>query len=64
MVLEKGQMVHVDVDSCLDTDVQDWFRDNNIESGIVVVESFDDSYAWVGGCPYAIQLDYIEEITH
>ncbi len=63
MTLEKGQMIYVDSDAMLDTDAIDWFIDEDIGNGIVMVESFDDDHVWVVGCPYAIQLEYVEEIV-
>jgi len=60
LTLVKGERVSIDLSVMLDTDVIDWFKDNDIEDGIGIVESFDESFVWLNGCPYAIQLDYVE----
>jgi len=63
MQLEKGQRVQIDMNGpMLDIDVLDWLIDEDIKDGIVIIESFDDSYAFVEGCEYAIQREYIKEV--
>lgn len=54
-----GLEVIIDYDSCLDQDVKDWFEDASNFEGFATIESFDDSYCWIEGCPYAIQLEYV-----
>ena len=59
MELYKGEEVIIDFDSSLDTNLIDWFLDASNFEGFARIESFDESYAWLEDCPYAVQLEYV-----
>ncbi len=59
MNLQIGQGVIIEHKMTPNTDIGDWFDDNNNPEGLALIESFDDSFAMVVGCPYPIQLEYV-----
>ncbi len=57
--LHKGMEVIIDYEASNDTNLIDWFEEQSMFEGFARIQGFDDSYALLEGCPYAVQLEYV-----